>query len=44
MTVPERQWDSMSPGEKQSLLLNQALDVKRGHPNHALAGPKRRQR
>jgi hypothetical protein len=29
MTVPERQWDSMSPGEKQSWLLNQALDVKR---------------
>jgi hypothetical protein len=27
--VPATQWDSMSPGEKQAWLLDQALDVKR---------------
>jgi hypothetical protein len=31
-------WDSMSPGKKQAWLLNQALDCKLDHPDHALAG------
>jgi hypothetical protein len=29
MTVPERQWDTLSPSEKQSWLLDKALDCKR---------------
>jgi hypothetical protein len=29
MTVPERQWDSLSPSEKQAWLLDKALDAKR---------------
>jgi hypothetical protein len=32
-------WDSMSPGEKQSWLLTQALDCKTGNPDPADAGP-----
>ena len=32
MTVPERQWDTLSPSEKLAWLLDKALEVKRAIP------------